>query len=72
MRLTASGTRHSKIYWSTIPRILRFSTFNFKAGQELPVHSHDIEGEVSLAVLEGEGDFLGKEGATVPAKAGAS
>ena len=22
--------------------------FNFKAGQELPVHSHDIEGQLSL------------------------
>lgn len=44
--------------------------FNFKAGQELPVHSHDIEGEVSLVVIEGEGEFLGKDGASVPAKAG--
>ncbi len=44
--------------------------FNFKAGQELPVHSHDIEGEVSLTVLEGEGEFLGKGNATLPAKAG--
>lgn len=44
--------------------------FNFKAGQELPVHSHDIEGEVSLAVLEGEGEFLGKDGAAIPAHAG--
>jgi quercetin dioxygenase-like cupin family protein len=44
--------------------------FNFKAGQELPVHSHDIEGEVSLTVMEGEGEFLGKDGASIPAKAG--
>jgi len=44
--------------------------FNFRAGQELPVHSHDIEGEVSLVILEGEGEFLGKDGATLPAKAG--
>lgn len=44
--------------------------FNFKAGQELPVHSHDIEGEVSLAILEGEGEFLGKDGAALPARAG--
>jgi quercetin dioxygenase-like cupin family protein len=44
--------------------------FNFRAGQELPVHSHDIEGEVSLAVLEGEGEFLGENGASVPARAG--
>ena len=44
--------------------------FNFKAGQELPVHAHDIEGQVSLVVLEGEGEFLGQDGATLPAKKG--
>ena len=44
--------------------------FNFKAGQELPVHSHDIEGQVSIAVLQGEGDFLAKDGATLNAKPG--
>jgi quercetin dioxygenase-like cupin family protein len=44
--------------------------FNFKAGQELPVHSHDMDGQVSIAVLEGEGAFLGKEGSALPAKPG--
>ncbi len=44
--------------------------FNFKAGQELPVHSHDVEGQLSLTVLEGEGEFLGKNGASLPAKPG--
>ncbi|MGA7576663.1 MAG: cupin domain-containing protein [Desulfobaccales bacterium] len=44
--------------------------FNFKAGQELPVHAHDSEGQVSLVVLEGEGEFLGKDGATLPAARG--
>ncbi len=44
--------------------------FNFKPGQELPVHSHDIEGQLSLVVLEGEGEFLGEGDATMPAKAG--
>jgi quercetin dioxygenase-like cupin family protein len=43
--------------------------FNFKAGQELPIHSHDIEGQVSIVILEGEGEFLAKDG-TLPAKAG--
>ncbi len=43
--------------------------FNFKAGQELPIHSHDLDGQVSIAVLEGEGEFLGKE-TTIPAKLG--
>lgn len=49
---------------------MKVLNFNFKAGQELPVHSHDIEGEVSLTVIEGEGEFLGKDGATLPARAG--
>ena len=44
--------------------------FNFKAGQELPVHSHDIEGQVSLVIIEGEGEFLGRAGVSMPAKAG--
>lgn len=44
--------------------------FNFKAGQELPVHSHDIEGQVSLVVLEGTGEFLGKDGTAMPAVPG--
>ena len=44
--------------------------FNFKAGQELPIHSHDIEGQLTIAVLEGEGEFLAKDGIALPAKPG--
>jgi len=44
--------------------------FNFKAGQELPIHSHDIEGQVSITVLDGKGEFLGDKGATLPANPG--
>jgi len=44
--------------------------FNFKAGQELPVHSHEIEGQVSIAILEGNGEFLGKDDSTLPAQTG--
>ncbi len=44
--------------------------FNFQPGQELPIHSHDVEGQLSILVLEGEGEFLGAEGATLPAKTG--
>jgi quercetin dioxygenase-like cupin family protein len=43
--------------------------FNFKAGQSLPVHSHDIAGQLSIVVLSGEGEFLSK-GDPIPAKAG--
>jgi len=44
--------------------------FNFKAGQELPIHSHDIEGQLSIVVVEGEGEFLGEGGAAMPAQTG--
>jgi quercetin dioxygenase-like cupin family protein len=44
--------------------------FNFKAGQELPVHFHDIDGEVSIVVMEGTGFFLGADDQTLPAKPG--
>jgi len=44
--------------------------FNFKAGQELPIHSHNIEGQLSIAVLEGVGEFLGDNDETMPAYPG--
>jgi quercetin dioxygenase-like cupin family protein len=49
---------------------MKVINFNFKAGQELPVHSHDLEGELTLTVLEGEGEFLGADGAAMPARPG--
>lgn len=45
-------------------------SFNFRAGQELPIHSHDIEGQLSLLVLEGEGEFLGEGETALPAGPG--
>jgi len=45
-------------------------SFNFRAGQTLPVHSHEIEGQVSIAVLEGTGTFLGGENEGQPAGPG--
>ncbi|MBW1980749.1 MAG: cupin domain-containing protein [Deltaproteobacteria bacterium] len=44
--------------------------FNFRAGQELPIHSHDIEGQLSIAVLEGSGEFLGEGDVRLPAEPG--
>jgi len=44
--------------------------FNFKAGQELPIHSHNVDGQLSISVLEGEGEFLGEDGVTMPAQSG--
>jgi len=48
---------------------MKVINFNFKAGQGLPIHSHNIEGELVLTILEGEGEFLSEDG-KVPAKAG--
>jgi len=61
------GFKRLLVHYSPYMKVLNFI---FKAGQELPVHSHDIEGEVSLTVIEGEGEFLGKDGATIPANPG--
>jgi len=44
--------------------------FNIAAGRIFPVHSHDIEGQVSILVVEGTGAFLGDNDATIPAKPG--
>lgn len=44
--------------------------FNFKAGQELPIHSHEIEGQLSITILEGKGEFLGKDNARISAEPG--
>jgi quercetin dioxygenase-like cupin family protein len=49
---------------------MKVINFNFKAGQELPLHSHDITGEVNIAVLDGEGQFLGSKDAVMAATAG--
>jgi quercetin dioxygenase-like cupin family protein len=43
--------------------------FNLGAGQLFPVHSHQIEGQLSIVVLEGEGEFL-TDNAAIPAKVG--
>ena len=43
--------------------------FNIGAGQLFPVHSHDLEGQLSMVVIEGEGEFLSDNDA-IPAKTG--
>lgn len=43
--------------------------FNLDAGITFPVHSHDLDGDLSIFVVEGEGYFLGGED-KIPAKAG--
>jgi quercetin dioxygenase-like cupin family protein len=44
--------------------------FNLVAGALFPVHSHELEGQLSIIVIEGEGEFLGDNDATIPAKTG--
>ncbi len=44
--------------------------FNLDEGVTFPVHSHDLDGELSIQVLEGEGFFLGDGETKIPAKQG--
>jgi quercetin dioxygenase-like cupin family protein len=44
--------------------------FNLDAGVTFPVHSHDLDGDLSIQVLEGSGYFLGEEDAKIPAEKG--
>ena len=44
--------------------------FNLAAGATFPVHSHDMDGDVSIHVIEGTGFFLGEESVQIPAKKG--
>jgi quercetin dioxygenase-like cupin family protein len=44
--------------------------FNLDAGVNFPVHSHDLDGELSIQVIDGSGFFLGENGAELPAKKG--
>uniref|UniRef100_A0A7V4G8X4 Cupin domain-containing protein n=1 Tax=Desulfobacca acetoxidans TaxID=60893 RepID=A0A7V4G8X4_9BACT len=60
------GMKRLLVHDSPYVKVLNF---NFRAGQKMPVHSHDIEGEVCLVILEGEGEFLGGE-QPVPVKSG--
>ena len=48
----------------------RIINFNLSAGQVFPVHSHDTEGQLSIHVVEGEGDFLAENDQAIPAVTG--
>lgn len=63
----ALGPKRVLVHDSPYFKILNF---NFKPGQGLPVHSREVEGQLSILVLEGEGEFLAKDGATIPAAPG--
>ena len=59
-----------KKFWVHDSPYLRILNFNLKAGKTFPVHSHDVEGQLSILVLEGEGEFLGEGEKSLPAKEG--
>jgi quercetin dioxygenase-like cupin family protein len=65
-KFTADKLCRALLYDSPNMRILNF---NFEPGQELPVHSHDVDADVALFILEGEGVFTGGP-EPIPAKAG--
>ncbi|MGB3222056.1 MAG: cupin [Desulforhopalus sp.] len=44
--------------------------FNLDEGVTFPVHSHDLDGELSIQVLEGDGYFLGEGDTELPATQG--
>ncbi len=44
--------------------------FNLMAGHVFPIHSHDLDGQLSILVIEGEGVFLGDDKAIIPARTG--
>ncbi len=44
--------------------------FNLEAGVTFPVHSHDLDGDLSIQILEGTGFFLGEGDTEIPAKEG--
>jgi len=48
----------------------RILNFNLAAGQTFPVHSHEAEGQLSIQVLAGSGEFLGRDDQAQAAEAG--
>ena len=48
----------------------RIINFNIPAGKVFAVHSHDLDGQLSIQVLSGEGFFLGEGETKIPARQG--
>ncbi|MEZ4603605.1 MAG: hypothetical protein R2861_09470 [Desulfobacterales bacterium] len=51
-------------------RTLKILNFNFKAGQELPIHSHDIDGQMEYCRYWRARGFFGKDNVRIPAAPG--
>jgi len=62
--------KHMKKFLVHDSAYFRIINFNLGAGVVFPVHSHDLDGQLSILVIEGEGAFLGKDDAEIPAKTG--
>jgi quercetin dioxygenase-like cupin family protein len=62
--------KHMKKFLVHDSAYFRIINFNLAAGIVFPVHSHQLEGQLSILVLEGEGEFLGRDEAAIPAKTG--
>jgi quercetin dioxygenase-like cupin family protein len=48
----------------------RVLNFNLLAGQVFPVHSHPADGQLTIHVIEGEGEFLADKETAMPARCG--
>lgn len=44
--------------------------FNLIKGALFPIHSHELDGQLSILVIEGEGEFLADDNVVLPAKVG--
>ena len=62
--------KHMKKFLIHDSPYFRIINFNLAAGIVFPVHSHDLEGQLSIQVIEGEGEFLGKDDTAMAAKTG--
>jgi quercetin dioxygenase-like cupin family protein len=63
----AQGMKRFLLHDSPYFRILNF---NLQAGQIFPVHRHPADGQVSIQVIEGSGQFLGENETAISALAG--
>ena len=61
------GMQNTVVHDSEFFKIINF---NIAAGRIFPVHSHDLEGQVSIHVIDGSGAFLADNDESMPAKVG--
>ncbi|MFZ5765017.1 MAG: cupin domain-containing protein [Thermodesulfobacteriota bacterium] len=64
---TGAGITKFLVHDSPFFKIINF---NIRAGETFPVHSHQVEGQLSIQVIEGSGEFLGTDNTAMPAGTG--